>query len=295
MQFGGRVNHASYEPDGGLPARDFTDTSGSIGVLFRPAATQDKLTFAVNLARAARNPALEELYFFGAHPGNFAFEIGNPDLDSERALGIDLSVRWRATRATGEVTYFRNSIDDYIFRNPITEEEFDERFGHEAHAGEGEDGDEHGEFPFIEFVAADSVLQGIEAHTDVEVWHGVRVELGFDYVRGELRASNQPLPRIPPFRIRGGANYQRGAFQGGGEVVFTAKQDRVFGAETPTDGYSLLKLFASYSFGTDRVASTVTARLDNATNELYANHLSLIKDFVPEMGRNFKIVYSVRF
>ena len=40
---------------------------------------------------------------------------------------------------------------------------------------------------------------------------------------------------------------------------------------------------------------TVTARLDNATNELYRNHLSLIKDFVPEMGRNFKLVYSVRF
>ena len=40
---------------------------------------------------------------------------------------------------------------------------------------------------------------------------------------------------------------------------------------------------------------TFTARLDNATNELYRNHLSLIKDFVPEMGRNFKLVYAVRF
>ena len=298
VQFGGRINHASYEPGGGLQARDFTDTSGSIGLLFRPAAAQDKLTFAVNLARAARNPALEELYFFGAHPGNFAFEIGNAGLDSERALGIDLSVRWRAARATGEITYVRNSIDDYIFRNPITEEEFDQRFGHEAHAdeGEGEEGGEgHGEFPFIEFVAADSLLQGVEAHTDVDVGGGFRVELAFDYVRGELRDSGTPLPRIPPFRVRGGANYQRGGFQGGGEVVFTAKQDRVFGAETTTDGHSLLKLFASYSFGTDRVANTFTARLDNVTDELYRNHLSLIKDFVPEMGRNFKLVYSVRF
>ena len=31
------------------------------------------------------------------------------------------------------------------------------------------------------------------------------------------------------------------------------------------------------------------------TNELYRNHLSLIKDLVPEMGRNFKAVYSVGF
>jgi len=39
----------------------------------------------------------------------------------------------------------------------------------------------------------------------------------------------------------------------------------------------------------------VTVRLDNATNELYRNHLSLIKDFVPEMGRNVRVVYSLRF
>jgi iron complex outermembrane receptor protein len=286
FQFGGRVNHASYEPEEGLPARDFTDISGSIGLLFRPPAAHDNLTFAVSLARAVRNPALEELYFFGAHPGNFAFEIGNPDLKSERALGLDLSLRWRAARATGELTYFRNSIDDYVFRLPISEEEFVERFGPL---------DEEAEFPFTEFVAADSLLQGFEAHTDIEVARHVGVELGLDYVRGELRNTNDPLPRIPPFRFRGGLHYQRNAFQAGGEVTAVAKQNRVFGEETPTDGYNLLKLFASYSFGTQRAASTITARLDNATNELYRNHLSLIKDFVPEMGRSFKLVYSVRF
>jgi outer membrane receptor protein involved in Fe transport len=57
----------------------------------------------------------------------------------------------------------------------------------------------------------------------------------------------------------------------------------------------LLKLFASYSFQTGVSTSTITARLDNATNELYRNHLSLIKEFVPEMGRNFKLLYNVRF
>jgi iron complex outermembrane receptor protein len=62
-----------------------------------------------------------------------------------------------------------------------------------------------------------------------------------------------------------------------------------------TDGYNLLKLFASYTFMTGRSVSTLTARLDNASNELYRNHLSFIKDFVPEMGRNFKVVYGVRF
>jgi iron complex outermembrane receptor protein len=78
-------------------------------------------------------------------------------------------------------------------------------------------------------------------------------------------------------------------------VVAAAKQARVFGAETPTDGYGLLKLFGSYSFTSGGALNTITARLDNATNTLYRNHLSLIKDFVPQMGRNFKVIYSVRF
>jgi len=291
LQVGGRVNHASFSPEGGLRDRDFTDGSGSVGLLIRPAAANDRLTFAFSLAHASRNPALEELYFFGPHPGNFAFEIGNPNLDSERALGFDASIRWRHRRISGELTYFRNSIDDYIFRNPISEEEFDERFGHE----EEEEEEGHGEFPFIEFVAADSLLQGVEAHADIELGAGLVAELGFDLVRGELRDSNQPLTRIPPTRFRGGLRYQTGAFQAGGELIAVAKQDRVFGEETATDGYELLDLFAAYSFGSDRAVNTITARLQNATDELYRNHLSLIKDFVPEMGRNFKLLYSVRF
>jgi iron complex outermembrane receptor protein len=290
VQFGGRINHASFTPQGELPERDFTDGSGSVGLLIRPAAANDRVTLAFSLAHASRNPALEELYFFGPHPGNFAFEIGNPALESERALGFDASVRWRHRRASGEFTYFRNSIDKYIFRNPISEEQFDERFGHDAEEEEG-----HGEFPFVEFVAADSLLQGIEAHADIDVGGGLIAEIGFDLVRGELRDSDQPLPRIPPTRFRGGLRYQRGALQAGGEVIAVAKQDRVFGEETLTDGYTLLKLFAAYSFGSDRVLNTISARLDNATNELYRNHLSLIKDFVPEIGRNFKLTYSVRF
>lgn len=297
LQFGGRVNYASFDPEEDLPSRDFTDVSGSVGLLFRPAAAQDKLTIAVSLARAARNPALEELYFFGPHPGNFAFEIGNANLGSEKALGFDVSLRWRSSRITGEVSYFRNSIDDYIFRNPLTEEEFDDRFGHETHAGEDEEGDghHHGEFGFIEYTAADSLLQGFEAHADVELGRGFGMELGLDYVRGDLRTVDQPLPRIPPFRTRVGLNWHRNAFQAGGEVVAVADQDRIFGAETPTPGYGTLRLFSAYSFGSGDVVHTVTARLDNATNELYRNHLSLIKDIVPEMGRNFKVVYSLKF
>ena len=44
-----------------------------------------------------------------------------------------------------------------------------------------------------------------------------------------------------------------------------------------------------------RVTNTITARLDNATNELYHNHLNYLKDLAPEMGRNFAVVYGLKF
>ena len=56
-----------------------------------------------------------------------------------------------------------------------------------------------------------------------------------------------------------------------------------------------LKAYAAYSFNTGRTVNTITARLDNATNALYRNHLSLIKELVPEMGRNVRLLYNVRF
>ena len=57
----------------------FNEFSGSVACC-SARRRQRQFVFAVNVARAARNPALEELYYFGNHAGNFAFEIGNPDL-----------------------------------------------------------------------------------------------------------------------------------------------------------------------------------------------------------------------
>jgi iron complex outermembrane receptor protein len=305
FQFGGRVDHTRFSTADGMQP-DFTNASGSVGLLFRPAAADDRVTVALSVARAARNPALEELFFFGVHHGNFALEVGNPGLESEHAFGLDLSLRWRSSRASGEVTYFRNDISDYIFRRNMTLEEFEaregefvDRFngrepaGHEHAEEEGESEEE--ELAIVEYVGADSLLQGVEAHADFQVTSRLAVELGADYVRAAVKATDEPLPRIPPFRLRGGVRYQHNAFQAGGEVVTAADQNRLAAGEEPTAGYTLLKLFTSYSFGTGRGVSTITARLDNATNELYRNHLSLIKQLVPEMGRNFKLLYNVKF
>jgi iron complex outermembrane recepter protein len=280
FQFGGRFDNQRFTPAEVEPNRDFNNFSGSIGLLVHPT---EATSLAFSFARAARNPALEELYYHGAHPGNNAVENGDPNLKSEKALGFDATFRWRSARTSGDITLFANKIDDFIFR------EF---------TGEIED-----DLPETVYVQGNATLTGIESHVDVRLNSMWSLEGGVDYVRGQLTDLDQPLPRMPPLRGRAGLRFQKNAFQAGLDGVFTAKQDRVFFlgsggetiGETPTPGYSLMKLFASYSIAAGRAVHTFTARLDNATNENYRNHLNYLKDFAAEVGRDFKIVYSLRF
>jgi iron complex outermembrane receptor protein len=273
MQFGGRLDRASFEPATGRP-RDFNEWSASLGLLVKPQAANDNIVIAANLARASRYPSLEELYYFGPHPGNLSFEIGNSELEAEHALGFDLALRARGSRFEGEVSYFRNDITNYIFRQPT---------------GQVEDG-----FPVVRNIEADSVLTGVEAHGDVKLTPELTFELTYDYVLGKLK-SGDPLPRIPPSRVLTGLTYQKNALQFGGSLQIVADQTRVFGEELPTDGYVTGKLFASYSFQRGGLLNTITARLDNATDTLYRNHLNYLKEFLPEVGRSFKLVYTAGF
>ena len=68
------------------------------------------------------------------------------------------------------MTCFRNDISDFIFRNPLTgtvrssvSESLADRFAGRELASTATHDDE---LPIVEFIAADTVLQGVEAHAD---------------------------------------------------------------------------------------------------------------------------------
>jgi iron complex outermembrane recepter protein len=103
FQFGGRVDHARFAP-AGETGRRFTNASASVGLLLQPAAARDALTIAVSLARTARHPALEEMFFFGNHHGNFASGsrwMRRPSKRVRRNLPCDSVVGPSTTTTTG--------------------------------------------------------------------------------------------------------------------------------------------------------------------------------------------------
>ncbi len=119
--------------------------------------------------------------------------------------------------------------------------------------------------------------------------------LGIGYVNAALTSTGEAVPRIPPLRATLNVDIHAGALTVSPELTVAARQDRVFQEETPTDGYALVNLDASYVWPGQHRAHVLSFTGHNLTNALYANHMSFIKDLAPEMGRGLKVSYSLRF
>ncbi len=271
FQFGGRLENNRYDPLG-LVRRSFTGVSGAAGVrvpLWRGGA------FVSNYTHSYRSPALEELYNHGPHVGNLAFEIGDPNLNCEKADGVDLSLRHSSERVRGQVDFFYYRLGDFVFP---------------ALTGDIEHG-----LPAVMFQQGNSRFVGGEALLDIRLHPSLWLNLATDTVNAKLTKTDTPLPRIPPLRGRVGLDLQHKGFRLRPEVVMARSQDRIFPTETPTAGYTLFQFDASYVLADAHTAHVFSVTAFNLGNRLYRNHLSFIKDLAPEVGRGVRFTYSLRF
>lgn len=277
LQLGGRIETNHYKPAdtisrGPLPNRTFTGFSGAIGA--RVAAWTGG-SLVGNFSYSYRAPSQEELYNLGPHPGNLAFEIGNPDLERERSSGLDFGVRHASKRLHLEATGFYYHIDNFVFLAPT---------------GEVEDG-----LIVAEYSQGTSRFSGAEAKLDIALHSSLWLNLGMDYVDAKLTATDTPLPRIPPLRGRLGLELRFKGLLVNPEVVLVRDQDKLFPTETRTPGYSTFGVSGSYLIAQQHAAHIISFNAFNIGNRLYRNHLSFIKEFAPEMGRGLRVTYTLRF
>jgi iron complex outermembrane receptor protein len=227
------------------------------------------------LTRSYRAPALEELYNFGPHVGNLAFEIGNTNLDREASVGFDVSLRHRAARARGEINAFMYNIDNFVFAQS-TRLQIDGLF-------------------VSPYLQGNSRFVGFDGQASVGLHEHLWANVSAGYVRARLTDSDENVPRIPPFHGRVWFDIPFGGLTVTPEVIWAATQDQVFRNETETSGYTLVNLQSSYMLARSHYGHVFTISGDNLTNELYRRHTSFIKDLAPEMGRRIRISYGIRF
>lgn len=271
FQFGGRLEHNRYRPIG-LPDRNFTAFSGSTGFAI---PLPERFTFATSFSHSSRAPALEELYNNGPHVGNLTFEVGNPNLKIERGNGLEVSLRRLTPRFHTEANFFYYRFSNFVFLAPT---------------GEIDDG-----LPVADFTQANSRFFGFDGRVDFETVRNVWVRLGVDTVNARLTDLNSGLPRIPPARARLGLDFRPGRFSIQPELAMGSRQSRTFFDETPTPGYAVMNVRASYSIPTQHATHIFSADAFNLGDRLWRNHLSFIKDLAPEIGRGIRFGYSLRF
>lgn len=280
FQFGGRIEHNKYRPDNiDLRERSFTGFSGGAGVnigLWTGGA------FVANYTHSYRAPALEELYNNGPHIGTVTFEIGNQDLENESSNGLDFSLRHQSGRFrfTGDLFHYR--INNFVYLGYVDED------------NDGIPDSDHG-LPLGFYQQGNATYTGVEFNTDVKINSYLGAFAGFDMVRAKLVDANLDLPRIPPARGRVGLDITYKDLSVRPEAVFAARQDRVYPLETETAGYGLVNVAGSYTIGRPHFAHIISFNAYNLTNKLYRNHVSFIKEFVPEIGRGIRFGYTIRF
>jgi iron complex outermembrane receptor protein len=257
--------------------RDFTGVSGSAGLVYRGGGG---FGATLALALSQKHPNAEELFSNGPHIATRAFEVGDPDLGKEKSLGVDLALSKRAGPVTGQLAFFLNQFDDYIY---------------EQLTGEEEDG-----LQVVRYVQRDAVFHGFEASAAIELFHAeprhLDLELQADYVRARLRGeADDPLPRIPPFRYGATLHYQDTRLDGRVGVVGVAEQDRVAAFERPTDGHAFVNASLAYRFFLGQTILQLRLQGTNLTDTEGRNHVSFLKDLVPLPGRDVRASLRLLF
>lgn len=287
-ELGVRFENGSVDAGSGC---DNSDNALSLsGSLLYDVAESSNLM--VGVSRSQRTPTVEELYSnvqagscdvfadpedFTLHAATNLLEIGNPNLDIETATNLEIGFRRFMGPVTGQVSLYRNEIDDYVYLN-LSGEEFEEQ-------------------TIARYTQQDATFTGIEGEIDFTLMDRgeTAIELGVfgDLVRAKLDSGGD-IPRIPAAKFGAELRYFGTDWSGHLHVTRVDEQDNVANVELPTDGYTLVSLYADYHL--NLVGDTelkLFVRGDNLLDEEIRNHASFLKNFSPEPGRS--ITLGVRF
>ena len=232
-----------------------------------------QLTGSLSFARSFRAPTVQELFANGLDAPSGTFTVGTPGLGPETGLGADASLKGNFANASFEVSPYVNNINHFIFGFLR--------------------GDTIQGFPVRQFTATNARLWGFDASVTAQPAQYFALTTGADYVNAEDTRQNVPLPFIPPLRGLLRATYQNRIYMGLIEMRAAASQTRLGEGDTPTPGYAVVNLGAGMRFARQRVVNNISIHCDNVFNRVYRDNLSVIKDFIPQPARGFRVNYQV--
>ena len=267
--------------------RRFTPLSASIGV---HGGLPANWHWSGSVGHTERAPSDAELYANGAHLATAAFERGDASLGVERSEHFELGLgRGRGTDRI-ELRIYHTRFGSYVALDTD---------GTTVDVP-GADGDPARVLPLYVYRAVPARFTGVEleAHRRIAERPWVLdLSATIDAVRGDNRASGEPLPRIAPLRGRVEAEAARGPWRLGLRLRATDRQSRVPSTDRPTAGYAMIDLWLTRRVDWGPTETLLFARLDNVTDQLgySASTISTLRSLVPLPGRALTAGLRVAF
>lgn len=234
----------------------------------------ERLALVAQLTRSDRHPSATELFADGPHVATQQFEVGDPDLDTERGVTGELGLRFDGEAIGGELRAFASRYHDYIYLAPT---------------GAEEDG-----LPVYRYRQEGSRFEGLEAELEIPLGAAFTLGLTGEYLSGRLEGGGD-LPRMPPFGLGGRLRYDEGAWSASLAVNHHFEQDRVAELELPTDAYTLLDADLVFRPGWLGDGVLLFLRGRNLLDEDARLHTSPLKDQLPLPGRSVGAGVRVEF
>ncbi len=281
FEAGARVETSRLAADAddllGTPAgrRRFTTVSGSLGALYE---LSPGWKAGLNLSRSSRAPAIEELFANGPHAGTQAFEIGDTNLDAERSVGIEASLRRTAGPIRASLTAYVTRFGNFIYQSPT--------------------GDIEDDLPVLVYREGKARYRGFEAEVEARLGTFGGIAWGAEAQADAVRAtivSEGPAPFIPPMRLLGALTAERGAFDGRIEVEHALRVSRTADRETSTPGYTLINAELEWHPLERRPGFTLALAANNIFDVEARRHSSLLKDYAPLAGRDLRLTARFDF
>ena len=287
-EVGIRFENSDIDPNGRCEySGDATSLSGSV---LYDLGNDANLLFGA--ARSQRAPTVEELYsniaadtcapeadneLLVLHAATNLLEVGNPLLEEETSSNLEFGYRRYGGGFTGEFSAYYNQIDNFIFLD-LAGEEFE---GQQLAA----------------YLARDARFSGIEGEVSFNMMEGgdssLAVGVFGDLVNAEFDSGGH-VPRIPAAKIGAELRWFGENWSVYLRATRVREQEDVAELELPTDGYTLLSLYADYRWDVGENSSLeVFLRGENLLDEKIRNHASFLKNYAPEPGRG--VTAGVRF
>ena len=232
-------------------------------------------TGSFSVARSFRAPTVQELFANGLDAASATYSIGTASLGPETGLGVDAALKGNFANLSVEVSPFVNYISHYMYGFLR--------------------GDTIQEFPVRQFAATDARLAGFEASVTVQPVPEVAIRASSDYVNAQDTKRTVPLPFTPPLRGSLRGTYQSNVIMGMAEWRGAASQTRLGNGDTPTGGYGIMNLGFGVRLVRHGAVDNISVHCDNVFNRVYRDHLSVIKDFIPQPARGFRLNYELLY